>query len=215
MEENNMFKKNLAMAIMLGLCMATLSTGSAFAMIAEKPATRDEAQSPELDALYARQAEIDKILFEDNVKETEKLGFLVNYTGVVDDYIEVGISPYSDEFANFIYDLVGKDDVKVIEMDQSIMYASGVATGTATSDVVNDAEAATDDQEVQIQIESTSNLDDAVPEPVLYETTAANANDETKKEEGTSTPIVVLAIAGGAALVGGAILVTSKKKSSK
>lgn len=237
-----MIKKNIAMAVMLGLTMASLSTAPAYAMLATST-TASGISSEQSNELTAKQSEIDKLLFEANAKSIEKQGFMVNYTGVVHDYVEIGISPYSDENANFIYDIVGKDKVKVVEMDQSILYASGVAADTAqpdaavTDDVLADKDtvaetaedanlAATsglaedDNKEVQIQIEST---DAAASEEKVYKTTSANEEDirtisapvDAPKEDGVSTPVIVLAVAGGAALIGGAVLLSSKKKADK
>lgn len=233
-----MIKKNLAMAVMLGLTMASLSTTPAYAMLATStPAS--SASSEQSDELTAKQGEIDKLLFEANAKSIEKKGFMVNYTGVVDDYVEIGISPFNEENANFIYDIVGKENVKVVEMDQSILYASGVATDAAQPDaaVADDVQAdkdnvtktaedadlaatsglAEDDsKEVQIQIEST---DAAATDEKVYKTTSANEEDirtisapvESTKEDGVSTPVIVLATVGGAALIGGAVLLSRKK----
>jgi hypothetical protein len=232
-----MMKKNLAKAVMLGLCMATLSTGSAYATLAETPVSA-EVTSEQSEALSKKQAEIDQLLLKDNAGEIEKLGFMINYTSVVEDYVEIGISPYSDDNANFIYDLVGKDGVKVMEFDESILYATGVAPDAGTGDVVTeeapgavDGDVVTEDDQaeaddkVEIQIESVEGTtDDAVPtEEKVYKTTSAedgeiktiSAPEETAKDEGVSTPIVVLAVVGGAALIGGAVLLSNKKKASK
>ena len=230
-----MIKKNLLKTVMLGVCMAALTTGSAYATLAQDTTpSATEDMSAETKALYAKQEEIDSILFKANAKEIEKRGFMINYTGVVEDYIEIGISPFNDENAKFIYELVGKDGIKVIEFDESILYATGAAPDVVTdadvdTDVVVDKEeaaedadtqASVDDKEVQIQIESTT--DDLNNEEKVYKTTSADgeeirtvsASDESDKD-GVSAPMVVLAIVGGAALVGGGVLLSSKKKASK
>ncbi len=230
-----MIKKNLAKAVMLGLCMATLSTGSAYAMLAQTPASGGVA-SEQSDELSEKQQKIDKVLFEDKAKEIEKRGFMVNYTGVVEDTVEIGISPYSEENAAFLYDLVGKDKIKVVEMDQSIIYATGVAPDATVTDdetdaevVMNEdadlaadgAEAEDADKEVQIQIESTgAGEDTAAGEEKVYKTTSANAegekaavtSGEAEEKNGVMVPVIAIAAVG---LVGGAILVTNKKKTSK
>jgi hypothetical protein len=234
-----MIKKNLLKTVMLGLCMATITTGSAYATLAEDttPSATEEV-SDQTKALFAKQGEIDKLLFETNAKEIEKLGFMVNYTGVVENDIEIGISPYNEDNANYIYELVGKDGVKVIEFDQSVLYASGAAPDATTDEVVTDAEVImdkedtavdadksgnsddtlTDDEKVQIQIESI----DANDEEKVYKTTTDDAvenrtiaaTSEEAKDD-VSTPIIVLSIVGGVALLGGAVLLTNKKKASK
>jgi hypothetical protein len=234
-----MIKKNLLKTVMLGLCMATITTGSAYATLAEDttPSATEEV-SDQTKALYAKQGEIDKLLFETNAKEIEKLGFMVNYTGVVEDDIEIGISPYNEDNANYIYELVGKDGVKVIEFDQSLLYASGAAPDATTDEVVTDAEVImdkddtavdadkagnnddtlTEDEKVQIQIESI----DANDEEKVYKTTSADAEEnrtiaatDEKAKDDVSAPIIALSIVGGVALLGGAVLLTNKKKASK
>ncbi len=235
-----MIKKNLLKTVMLGLCMATITTGSAYATLAEdtNPSVA-EAVSDQTKALYAKQAELEKLLFEVNAKEIETLGFMVNYAGVVEDKIEIGISPYNEENANFIYDLVGKDDVKVIEFDQSVIFATGMAPDEVAGEVVTDAEVimyndnvedavleaasddtVTDDEEFQIQIESIA--EDANGEEKVYKNTSADAEEiltvtnEEKAQDNAATPIIVLAaVVGGAALVGGAVLLSNKKKAAK
>ncbi len=227
-----MIKKNLLKTVMLGFCMAALTTAPAYAMLAEEPAPSvTEDASPETKALYAKQGEFDKILFETNSKAIEDLGFMVNYTQVVEDYIEIGISPFSDANADFIYELVGKDGVKVVEFDQSIIYAGGIAQDSAADDAVTDAEVimekddnsetTPEEEELTIQIESID-ADDANEEEKVYKNTSADgeevqvvsASDEAENDESV-TPMVVLAIVGGAALIGGAVVLSSKKKATK
>lgn len=131
-----MIKSKLVKAFMLGLCMSAItSAGSAYAMAVSSPASAGtEEISDELKALYSKQAEIDQILFGDYARQLEEKKIMVNYTGVVEDYIEIGISTYSDENANYIYELVGKDDVKVVAFDESIIYATTVVDPVPATD---------------------------------------------------------------------------------
>jgi LPXTG-motif cell wall-anchored protein len=71
--------------------------------------------------MYEAQAEIDKLLFEQNYAEdlSEK-GISVTHTGTVDDYVEVGITPYTPENADLVIKLLGKDNVKVVEGIQAV-----------------------------------------------------------------------------------------------
>lgn len=199
-----MIKSKLMKAFMLGLCLSALTTGAAFAQarVGVTSSSTSEVQS-EVDALYAKQKDIDQYLFEDHAKEIEDMGFMVNYTGVVGDVIEIGISPFSDENADYLYAAFGKDSVKVVEFDQSIIYASGAAD-TGTDDVVVDGETAKEDMqetledagtldatgdgkvykgsddEVNIQIESTEGNTEVDPE-LVYETTSADVENENIK----------------------------------
>ena len=138
-----MIKRKLVNAFALGLCLAALSTGTAFAMEASSSVPMGvEDLSDELRALYAKQAEIDTLLFKDHAKELEEKDIFINYTSVNNDMIEIGISEFSEDKADFIYEIVGKDQVKVVAFDESIIYASGIAepaVGGGTDEVVDPA----------------------------------------------------------------------------
>lgn len=67
-----------------------------------------------------KQLEIDRYVFADHVKEIADKGITVTNTGVVGDYVEVGITPYTEANANYLYDLFGKDLVKVVEGQQAV-----------------------------------------------------------------------------------------------
>lgn len=111
-----MIKKKLLKIISLSLSLSIASMGFAFATDNQN---LDEPVSIEItaedEAMYARQAEIDKMLFEKYSKELTDKGISVTHTGAVDDYIEVGITPYTQEAADIVMELLGADDVKVVE----------------------------------------------------------------------------------------------------
>ncbi|AOY74579.1 stalk domain-containing protein [Clostridium formicaceticum] len=69
--------------------------------------------------MIQKQKEIDRYLFKDHVKEIEKKGFAVTYTGAFDDYVEIGITPYNEESAQYLYGIFGKDQVKIVEGQQA------------------------------------------------------------------------------------------------
>ena len=202
-------KMKLVKAIMLGLCLSALSTNVAFAQMTGEttPASVGAGQSAEMNILYEKQSEIDRYLFDDHAKEIEEKGIFVNYTGVADNLIEIGISPYTEENANYLYDIFGKDVVKVVEFDQSVIYASGVAE-PAASDAQNSGED-------KVYKDSDANVVTAVKTVSAAETSdnVKRGSDETAT--GLSTPLVVLGIAAGAAVVGGAVIVSNKKKPTK
>lgn len=133
-----MIKRNLMKALMLGVCLSALTTGTAFAkMVASTPpSSGTEVQSDLTKELYAEQDEINQYIFTDHSKELIDKGITVNYTGVSDEYVEIGISPYTDDNANYFYKVFGKDMIKVVAYDESVMYATSVAgTGAAESGV--------------------------------------------------------------------------------
>ena len=220
-----MIRKNLLKVVMLGLCLASLSSGSAFAMatVSETPVAGTEEISPELQKLYNKQKEVDRVLFEEHAKDIEGMGFIVSSTGVMENAVEISISPYEEKFADYIYELVGKDGIKVTEMDESMLYASGAAEDQPVADVVNDAEVIMDkavgeakdadladnsgvtdkDEKMEIQVESISNLDDK------------GIDSGVTQKDNVSAPIIILTIAVIAALVGGSLILSMRKKNMK
>ena len=169
----------LVKAAMLGFCLSVLTTGAAFGTEAGQtnPSYRGEVQSEEEKVLFEKQKEIDQYVFIDHAIELVEKGIFINYTGVAESYVEIGISPYTDDNANYLYDIFGKDTVKIVEYDESIIYASGVAEPVAgggvdavepTKEELNDTiktdpnapvspeDKANKDGDVQIQIESVT-----------------------------------------------------------
>lgn len=136
-----MIKTKLFKAIVIGFCISALSTGMAFAQesVISTPVKGEQLSDAQI-ALYAKQKEIDQYLLVDHTKEIADKGIEINYTAVTDTYVEIGISPFNDDNANYLYDIFGKDIVKVVEFDQSILYSS-----TTSSGVAPDATAVTDE----------------------------------------------------------------------
>lgn len=184
-----MRKTNLIKAIMLGLCLTAIPTGTAFAQLAVSPAPAvvGEGQSGEQEILYKKQTEIDQYLMVDHAKEIEEKGFMINYTSVVSNYIEIGISPYTDESAEFIYGIFGKDNVKVIEFDQSIMYASGVnTTDSVAVDGAADVQTVKDEMQANLEDINTATTE----EGKVYKTSDVQIQIESTSEEGAPDAVV-------------------------
>ena len=111
-----MIRKKLFKIISLSLALSVSSIGFAFA----ETTNLDEPVSIQIkavdEAMYEAQAEIDKLLFEQNyAKDLSEKGISVTHTGTVDDYVEVGITPYTPENADAVIKLLGKDNIKVVE----------------------------------------------------------------------------------------------------
>ncbi|MDF2945007.1 MAG: hypothetical protein K0S01_3865 [Herbinix sp.] len=201
-----MIKSKLVKALMLGLCMSALTSSAAFAQATSTNTVKSSEVQVD-DALYAKQKDIDQFVFEDHARDIEKMGFMINYTGVVGDLVEIGISPYTDANADYLYGAFGKDNVKVVEFDQSVIYASGVAvdpaaaddatgTGDGTTvkddmqtdlengtlvDPVDDGKVYKGSDDVSIQIESVDGVvNDAAPDAdpdLISQTTSANTEN--------------------------------------
>lgn len=132
--------KKWAMALVLGGCLSVCGAGAAFADAggaSDRAAIGMESQS--LDPLMQKQQEIDRYVFEEHARDLESKGIMVTNTGVMGDYVEVGITPYNDENAAYLYEALGKQQVKIVEGIQAVTFgAGGVAaddTGAASDEV--------------------------------------------------------------------------------
>lgn len=133
-----MIKSKLLKAVALGLCMSVLVTGTAFAQVGGGSSPSfGGAESEETDILFEKQAEIDQYVFADHVEDIKKQGFQVNYTGVADTFVEIGISPYSETSADYLYEVFGKDIVKVVESEESALHTTAKEDNVSGSDAAD------------------------------------------------------------------------------
>lgn len=129
-----MIKNKLLKGLMLGIAISSLYTVTAYAQMVDDNTISSGGQTEvEINVLFEKQREIDQVLFFDQVADIEKQGFRVNYTGVAEDYIEIGITPYSDENAKFLYELLGNQDIKVVASDDSVLYTTQEAKELAAT----------------------------------------------------------------------------------
>lgn len=128
-----MRKIQLIKTVMLGLCLSTLYTGVTYASTIDNKAAevtiKDIAPGTDLSKL---QSDIDQYVFTDHTADIEKQGFQVTQTVVTNGYVEIGITPFSDENANFLYDLFGKDNVKVVKSDEVKVFKTTEAVAPNT-----------------------------------------------------------------------------------
>ena len=67
------------------------------------------------EGILKKQQEIDKYLFESNSSDIAKKNFKVTHTGPFEDYVEIGIIPYSKENAEYLYNIFGDEIIRVVE----------------------------------------------------------------------------------------------------
>jgi hypothetical protein len=123
-----MVKRNFLRKFALGLCMTaflvgTINIGTALAQ--SGGGTSSVAlvnENPKDSVLFEKQREMDQYLFIDNIKKIEEMGFEVIYTGVSDNHVEVGITPYKEEYVTFLYDVFGVELVKVVDTEEAVLY---------------------------------------------------------------------------------------------
>lgn len=112
-----MIKNKAIHAMIIGTCVFASSLAGVYAdtTAVDKPVTIQIEQVNASDPLMQKQSEIDQYVFEKNAKDFTDKGITVTNTGVMGDYVEVGITPYNETNANYIYEIFGKDQVKVVE----------------------------------------------------------------------------------------------------
>lgn len=94
------------------------------------------------DVLGNKQMEIDRYVFETNANDITEKGFMVTHTVVVNDYVEVGILPFTQENANYIYDIFRNEQVKVVEGEEAeiMQYSTNGENLPASTGMVADEE---------------------------------------------------------------------------
>lgn len=127
-----MIKKKFLKKVAIGLSIAALfigtaNIGTAFAQSGGGTSSASRGTvNPQDSELFEKQREMDMFLFVDNIKEIEEMGFQVIYTGVSDSFVEVGITPYNDEYAAYLYDEFGTEIVKVVDTEEVVIYDTPV-----------------------------------------------------------------------------------------
>lgn len=105
---------------------AQTGSGTAPAAVDAMPVS---ALDPVSDEMYNKQSEIDKYLFDEHKDEIAAKGITITHTAAGKDCVEVGITPFTKENADFIYKALGTDQIKVVEGTQAIAYSTGAANG--------------------------------------------------------------------------------------
>jgi len=187
-----MIRTKLAKAILLGACFSLLSTGVAFASADTSKGAGVpgfEGATEENQELYNRQSQIDQFVFKDHVREIEEMGFVVTHTGVMGDVVEVGITPYEDAFAEYLYENLGKEQIQIVEGQLYMPLTAPDSPDAAVSNMV--------DSEVPAQAEDAIG-DVAEEEELKIQITSVDAEkaaesglaEEEVLEQATSTDVV-------------------------
>ncbi|WP_187118913.1 LPXTG cell wall anchor domain-containing protein [Bacillus marasmi] len=105
-----MKNKKAWMMIFITLCFVTMYTTFAAAEFSASEPSQE---------IIAKQAEIDQFLFEEYVQELAEKGIMVTHTAPLEQSVEIGITPFNDENANYIKELIGVDQVTIVEGQQA------------------------------------------------------------------------------------------------
>jgi hypothetical protein len=199
-------KIKLLRILSICLVLSITSMGVAFG---ESKEDLDEPVSIQITALdeevYEAQAEIDKILFEqNNAKDLEAKGIFVTHTSTSGDYVEVGITPYTPENADLVIRLLGENNVKVVEglKAEILQYSPEYNESTDPAHFADDSQIV----EVTGDDEDISALADA---DVVEDAVTVSAPAEKEEKNGISTLTILGVI--GLGLLGG-LMVFKKKR---
>ncbi|WP_199620726.1 hypothetical protein [Paenibacillus alkalitolerans] len=140
---NNKFsvKVSLTKVLIIGGCLAVFSAGAALAAPQNVTVSAAENQQTVTEAdLLQKQKEIDEFVFEQGKDEIAKQGFTVTNTGPMDGYVEIGITPYTEAHAEYLYEKFGRDIVKVVEgVQATTLMATTEAPAPAADQAAEDA----------------------------------------------------------------------------
>jgi len=119
-----MIKNKAIHAMIIGTCIFASSMAGVYAdtSAADAPVSIQIEQVNPSNPLMQKQSEVDQYIFEKHAKDFADKGITVTNTGVMGDYVEIGITPYNEKNAAYLYDIFGKDQVKVVEGMQAVLY---------------------------------------------------------------------------------------------
>lgn len=190
----------------LSLCITLSATGLAFAETNNTMESQITLETTDLNqsvsnesivenkAIYDKQVEIDEVLFKANSSELEKRGIFVTHTFATEEFVEIGISPFSEENEDFIYGLLGKDLIKVVEGDTAVTLDGSLAADG--SQAAPDAQAQAEPYKSETAKLQTTNI----------------AVDSVTEEKDKMSPVLIATAV--AAVILGALFFIKKFKSA-
>lgn len=234
-------KTKLISAFVLGAALTfALPSTSAFAATGEdeKMTIQIESVSPQDEAIYNKQVEIDQYLFKDHAKDIEEKGFKVVQTGVVAGVVEIGITPYSEKSAEYLYSLFGKDIVKIVDVepaelmevaitsapDNAAVTTTVVDKGAATTTASPDTPTTSADDGIMTitsapgeEIFSTTVVEDNAVKTTAVSESAAVTTTAVQDKASDSSSVLNIAIFTAISVIalGGIFFILNKRKAVK
>lgn len=184
-----MKKIKILRAFMFGIVITLLSSNVSLAEVNQDNKTVDKIIEIAVvdEDLAKKQEEIDQIVFDKNSSEIEEKGFTVVSTGMVNKFVEVRIEPYNEENAEYLYNILGRDMVKVVDGEKATLTDSDADSPDAQFSITSSEEVDHDDE--------------------LYNDNEVKENKE--KSNGFIAPLLILAVA----TIGGVAILVSRRKS--
>lgn len=218
---------------MLGMCLSFIPLNVAMA----SPANNFVLQVVDEQSLI-KQGEVDKFLFEDHKEEIAQKGITITHTVPLKGYVEIGITPYSEDNANYLLELLGTEMIQIVDADAAVLYDGDDTMMSITAiteedipveddmmsiTVVDEDAPDVSDQEDMVAITSenkTTEADDTLlvdegseKKELTLEELAATSGlaEEGVESKESNTPIVIAGIAGVAIILAGVVVFHSKK----
>lgn len=139
-----MIRSKLMKVLFISACVVTFTSTSPILASAAEVQGQSAAYegSQQIDnKLYEKQQEIDRYVFEDHAKEIEGMGFQVTSTFAAENYVEIGITPYSEANAEYLYKAFGKEQVKVVKGEIAVLLNEDTVTMQAPDSEVSNTNA--------------------------------------------------------------------------
>jgi hypothetical protein len=170
--------------------------------------------NPVSEAILEAQRRIDTYVFKEHYEDISRAGFTVSYTVPMEDYVEIGVTPYSQNAVDYLTKVLENEKIKVVEGLDPMIYASTAVDGDGSVGVPAGNEGEIRYTVTALEAEDSVVLDDAKglenqKEVQLY-TTAAGAEADKK----ASSALPIAGVAGGILLVGGGLLMVQRKKTA-
>lgn len=232
-----MFKLKLMKGILFGTCISLLSSGAAFAATkGEAPTVQAAAVSAEDkgegqsgnsggqdsrtdEGLLEKQKEIDQYVFTDNIDKLKEMGFEAVYTGQAEGYVEIGITPYKEEYADFLYEQFGKETVKVVEGEKAMLYTTmetSAPDASVSADAGNDDVAVEDSSKMaESGLAADVNQEDASDNDNLVKTSGIAPDELGNADSNNSIMFIMVTLIGAAILISGIVMIDRKKQIKK
>lgn len=171
--------------------------GSSIAVV---PAVAEPSIAPDAvkKEMYDKQLEADRYLFADHTEEIAAKGITVTHTAATNEYVEIGITPFNEENAEFIYDALGREQIKVIEGTMNVIFETGAADG-----------------EKVYKAELYNGEVEAISAPADDQRAYMTANTVSASAESTNLIAALSAAAAAAVLLGGALFILRRRKMAR
>lgn len=194
-----------AKGLILGMCITLLSTTTIFADTGGGQSAVIQAQEEGPDSsLLEKQGKIDQYLFGQYADEIATKGFKVAYTAPVDNIVEIGITPYNEGNAEYLYGIFGRDTVRIVEGEQAVLFTTADADSAGVSSLQPEESAISDEGNDQVRDKVVGNK-----EAVLSTTVDDAAEAEAS---GIFSSTVIFAYIGAAIIILGSTIFMARRR---